>query len=169
MANDFMRNRLDFEQYLISEKLGLKEEWENDINTNLQLELLRDELAKNKRLVREMQDNKMRETFSTKEQVIGGRIGSSATATTTTAAPNAAAPVSDSFLSIFDDKRVLLFLVIVLFAICIMQYLHDRNRTNDFINMMCMLKKCSDMPGATPNAASSAAASIIPATNPVAV
>lgn len=135
MSNDYFYNPLGHDEQIIAEKLGMYEytnKPENDVNTNLQVALLKEELENSKRRVAQLQtaiNPPKREHF-----VAGGGCGCQAKRAVRPepVAPEAAEPI------VFD-KKLLIFLVIIMAVFCVLQYYSYKNETRELMEMLCML------------------------------
>jgi hypothetical protein len=101
---------------------------------NLKLALLQDELAVSKRQIEQLKTTKpKRENF-----VSGGCCSMDGFHS------KKDVPVPDE--TIFDNKKLLIFLVIVLAAFCIVQYITYRNENRELFEMLCYLVKNNGTP-----------------------
>ncbi len=137
MATDYFHNPLGHDEQIVAEKLGIYEyspKPENDVNMNLRMALLKEELESSKRQMSQLRKaNKpqKRETLVSGGCGCGGSDGFRANAKLSSDSPDEK--------GIFDNKKLLIFLVIVLAAFCVMQYFAYRNETKELMEMMCML------------------------------
>jgi len=140
MSNDFMFNPLAYDEQVVAEKLGLQDYAPNDsldVNVNLKLALLKEELAQSQRQVKRLKANQQpkRETFTS------GGCGCSEGLCSKSKSED------DSVLSLFNDKKILTFLVIVLATFCVLQYWSYK----ETIDMMCKFSRLANLPNPTPN------------------
>ncbi len=126
MATDYFYNPLGYDEQIVAEKLGMYEytpKPENDVNINLKMALLKEELESSKRQVdqlRRSNKSQKRETFVA-DKSEGFNLKDK--------------PESD----ILDNKKLLLFLVVILVVFCVVQYFSYRNETKEMMEMMCLL------------------------------
>lgn len=138
MDGDYLHNPLAYDEQVVAEKLGIYDyspKPENDVNVNLELALMREELTNSKRQLARLQRRSTpvdkRETFVSGGCGCGSSEGFSCNKSIK----------SDIGEMSFDNKKLLTFLVIILAAFCIIQYISYRNENRELLDMMCTLMK----------------------------
>ena len=130
MDNDVMFNPLAYDEQVIAEKLGMNDyapSRSSDLNTNLKIALLQEELAASKRRIQQMTRTK-----PTRETFVGGGCGCEGMETPAT--PAVTSESANPFSELLDNKKFLLFLVIVLLAVCVMQYFSHRSENKEILD-----------------------------------
>lgn len=143
MDDDYFHNSLAYDEQLVAEKLGIYDyspKPSDDVNINLKLALVQEELANSKKQLSQLKRNntpkQTRETF-----VSGGCGCEGFTCNAKTNVQNGKTQPSDVEEFILDNKKLLLFLVIILAAFCIIQYISYKNENKELLDMICMLMK----------------------------
>lgn len=145
MDGDYFHNSLAYDEQVVAEKLGIYDyspKPSDDVNINLKLALMQEELANSKRQLSQLKRNTPKQT---RENFVSGGCGcESSEGFTCNAKGNVQKGKSqkpDIEESILDNKKLLLFLVIILAAFCIIQYISYKNENRELLDMMCMLMK----------------------------
>ena len=139
MDDNYFHNSLAYDERVVAEKLGIYDyspKPSDDVNINLKLALLQEELANSKKQLSQLKrktPKQTRETFVSGGCECGSSEGFSS--------KNKSTQKSGTDESILDNKKLLLFLVIILAAFCIIQYISYKNENKELIDMMCMLMK----------------------------
>lgn len=135
MDGEYFHNPLAYDEQAVAEKLGIYDyspKPENDVNINLKLALMQEELSNSKKQVAQLQKNKFnskRETFVSGGCNCGASEGFKSKS------------ISDMEESMFDNKKILTFLVVILAAFCVIQYISYHNENRELMNIMYMLLK----------------------------
>ncbi len=140
MATDYFHDPLSYDEQVVAEKLGIYDyspKPENDVNMNLRMALLQEELNTSKKRIASLQragQKSKRETF------VGGVSGGCGCGGSTEGlCGKSTTPDKEDDIFGFGNKKLLLFLVIILAAFCVMQYISYRNETKEMLDMMCAL------------------------------
>lgn len=157
MDGDYFHNSLAYDEQVVAEKLGIYDyspKPSDDVNINLKLALMQEELANSKRQLSQLKRNAPKQT---RENFVSGGCGCGSSE----GFRNKPAQKPDIEESILDNKKLLLFLVIILAAFCIIQYISYKNENRELLDMMCMLMKhtASSAPSQTQNSTTSPAPS----------
>ena len=140
MASDYFYNPLAHDEQIIAEKLGIYDysvKPENDVNVNLKLALLQEELNNSKKQLQKQDSFISRGCSCNKSN--DAKMPSDAKLT-----------ANDNDTLNFNDKKILLFLVIILAVICVVQYFSHNNDTKELLDIMCAIMQRGQAPERVP-------------------
>lgn len=126
---------------IIMEKIGIRDSTyrESDsMNNAIQLALLQQELETNKRKMAELEKNKQ----PRREHFTGGECGC---ASEGMCSKKTKCGCTDSSIN-FDNKKILLILVVVMVAFCVMQYFSYKNEMKEMLMLVCTMIKQNTQP-----------------------